>query len=146
MQNNANLQEALQWSDAASKNSFPGQRNFQTLSTKAAILNKLGRGAEADVIMKDAMPLANMQELHQYGRQLLQQKRTKEALEVFKLNAEKNPNQFTTFMGLARGYSAVGDYANAMKNAQLALLMAPAPQKAGIEKMIITLKEGKDIN
>lgn len=146
LQNNSNLDEALAWSDIASKNSFPGQRNFQTLSTKAAILNKLGRGAEADAIMKEAMPLANMNELHQYGRQLLQQKRPKEALEVFTLNAQKNPNQFTTLMGLARAYSANGDYANALKNIQLALPMAPVAQKAGVEKMVATLKEGKDIN
>ncbi len=40
---------------------------------------------------------------------------------VGKMNAQKNPNQFTRYMGLARGYSAIGDYANALKNAQLAL-------------------------
>ena len=81
-----------------------------------------------------------------YGRQLLQQKRNKEALEVFKLNAQKNQNQFTAYMGLARGYSANGDYANALKNAQLAQPLAPAMQKDAVDKMIATLKEGKDIN
>ncbi|HUS03189.1 MAG TPA: hypothetical protein VMY77_15730 [Chitinophagaceae bacterium] len=97
--------------------------------------------------MKEAMPMASMQELHQYGRQLLQQKRAKDALEVFKLNAQKNPNQFTTYMGLVRGYSANGDYANALKNAQLAQPMAPnAMNKDAVDKMIVTLKEGKDIN
>ena len=147
VQNNTNLEEALRWTDDATKATFPGQKNFQTLSAKAAVLNKMGRTAEADALMKEAMPLASMQELHQYGRQLIQQKRAKDALEVFKLNAQKNPNQFTTYMGLARGYSASGDYANAIKNAQLAQPLAPnQPNKDAVDRMIATLKEGKDIN
>jgi hypothetical protein len=144
---NANLDEALQWSDYSLNGVFVGEKNFRNYATKAAVLNKVGKPADADAAMKAAMPLANMQELHQYGRQLIQQKRGKEALDVFKLNAQKNPNQFTTYMGLARGYSAVGDYANAMKNAQLAQPLAPNQgNKDAIDKMIATLKEGKDIN
>ena len=143
---NMNLEEALQWSDYSINGVFVGEKNFRNYATRAAVLNKLGKTAEADAAMKTAMPLADMQQLHQYGRQLLQQKRNKEALEVFKLNAQKNQNQFTAYMGLARGYSANGDYANALKNAQLAQPLAPAMQKDAVDKMIATLKEGKDIN
>jgi hypothetical protein len=32
-----------------------------------------------------------MNEIHQYGRQLLQQKKTKEALDIFKINFQKHP-------------------------------------------------------
>ena len=123
-----------------------GEKNFKNYATRAALLNKLGKTADADAAMKMAMPMATMQELHAYGRQLLQQKRAKEALEVFKMNAQKNPNQLTTYMGLARGYSANGDYANALKNAQLAQPLAQGAQKEAIDKMIATLKAGKDIN
>ena len=145
--NNTSLEEALQWSDYSINAVFVGEKNFRNYATRAAVLNKLGRTAEADAAMKTAMPLANMQELHQYGRQLIQQKKNKEALEVFKLNAQKNPNNFTTYMGLARGYSANGDFANALKNAQLALPLAPnPPSKDAAEKMIATLKAGKDVN
>ena len=144
---NTNLDEALQWSDYSLNGQFVGEKNFKNYTTRAAVLNKSGKTADADAAMKMAMPLANMQELHQYGRQLLQQKRAKEALEVFKMNAQKNPNQFTTYMGLARGYSANGDYANALKNAQLAQPLAPnQANKDAVDKMIATLKEGKDIN
>ena len=143
---NTNLEEALQWSDYSLNGVFIGEKNFRNYATRAAVLNKLGKTSEADAAMKTAMPLASMQELHQYGRQLLQQKKAKEAMEIFKMNAQKNPTQFTTYMGLARGYSANADYTNAIKNAQLALPLAPAPQKDAIKKMIATLKEGKDIN
>jgi tetratricopeptide (TPR) repeat protein len=88
-----------------------------------------------------------MNELHQYGRSLIAQKKPKEALEVFKMNYDKNPNQFTTLMGLARGYSANGDYTTALKYAEQALSMAPDQQnKSSIETAIQKLKEGKDIN
>ena len=76
-----------------------------------------------------------------------QQKKNKEALEIFKMNYSKNPKAFTTIMGMARGLSATGDYKNALKYAQQALLLAPDQQnKSNIETMISKLKEGKDGN
>ncbi len=93
------------------------------------------------------MSLADMDQLHQFGRHVLQQKRYKEALEVFKANAKKNGRSYTTYMGLARGYSANGDYATALKNAQLGLTLAKNPAEKDIaDKMISTLKDGKAIN
>jgi len=78
---------------------------------------------------------------------LLRQKKTKEALEAFKLNAQKNPNVFTTNMGLMRGYSANGDYKNAAKYAKLALPQAPdKANKDALEKYIPMLEKGQDIN
>lgn len=147
VQNNTNLEEALQWSDYAINSSFPGQKNFQTLSTKALVLQKMGKTAEADALMKEALPMANMNELHQYGRSLLNSKRSKEALEVFKMNEQKNPNNFTTSMGLVRGYSANGDYQNALKYARAASLTAPNKiNKDAVAAMIVKLEAGKDVN
>lgn len=144
---NINLEEGLAWANQAVSDPFVGNANFTTLSTKADILNKLGRTAEADSTMKTALPLGNMNQLHQYGRTLLAQKRTKEALDVFKLNHQKNPNQFTTLMGLTRGYSANADYKNALKYANQALPLAPNDQnKKNVEGIIAKLKEGKDVN
>ncbi|NCU05989.1 MAG: DUF2911 domain-containing protein [Chitinophagaceae bacterium] len=147
LQRNTNLEEALLWADSASSRSFGGDRVFGTWTIKAQILEKLGRSEEATAIMKKAMSFGNMQDLHQYGRQLLQLKKNKEALEVFKQNYEKNPGQFTSTVGLLRGYSANGDYKNALKYANLALPLAPDEQnKKSIEAMITKLKEGKDVN
>ncbi len=144
---NTNLEEALLWADTATNPAILGNRNFTSLSTKAQVLNKLGRGAEAMAVMKDALPLGNMNELHQYGRTLLTQKQNKEALEVYKINFEKNPNQFTTLMGLTRGYSANGEYKKALEYAEKALPLAPnAVNKTAVERMIGQLKEGKAVN
>lgn len=147
VQNNTNLEEALKWSDSATSPIFGGNTNFRPFATKAQLLQKLGRAAEAEALIKSVLPNANMQELHQYGRQLLAQKKNKEALEVFKMNAAKNPNQFTTLIGLVRAHSANGDYKNALKFAKQALPMAPDQgNKANVESMIGKLEQGKDVN
>jgi tetratricopeptide (TPR) repeat protein len=144
---NIDLEEGLKWADQAISDQFVGEANFVTLSTKADILTKLGRAAAADTIMKKAVPLGNMGQIHQYGRQVLNEKKNKEALEVFKVNFQKNPNQFTTLTGLTRGYSANADYENALKYANLALPLAPGqPAKTQVETMIQKLKDGKDVN
>ncbi len=145
--NNVNLDEALLWSDSATSVNFGGDRSFRAWSTKAQILNKLGKTTEADSIMKHALPYASVFELHQYGRQLIAQKKNKEALDVFKMNYDKNPNQFTTLMGLTRGYAANGDNKTALKYANMALPLAPdAQNKNNLETIIQKLKDEKDIN
>jgi tetratricopeptide (TPR) repeat protein len=147
LQHNVNLEQALQWADSASGRTFGGNNVFGTTAVKAQILTKLGRGDEAAAIMKSALPLANMQDLHSYGRSLLAQKKLKEAMEVFQLNYKKNPGEFTPKMGLARGYSASGDFKNALRYAQLALPQAPDPlNKSGVETMIEKLKKSQDVN
>ncbi|MFM9911652.1 MAG: DUF2911 domain-containing protein [Chitinophagaceae bacterium] len=147
LQQNINLEQALLWADTASGSTFGGDKEFQTHATKAQILEKLGRADEALLLMKKAIPLGNMLDIHQYGRQLLLAKKTKEALEVFKLNAQKYPKEFTTMMGMVRGLSANGDYKSALKFAQQALPLAPdANNKTNVDGMIKKLQEGKDVN
>jgi len=144
---NVDLEEGLQWANRAINEPFVGQANFVTLSTKATLLTKLGQNVQADSIMKQALPMGTMQQLHTYARQLLQQKKYKEALEVFQMNYKKNPNQFTTLLGLTRGYSASGDYKTALKYAQMALpLSPPGANKTNVENMIDKLKKGQDVN
>jgi tetratricopeptide (TPR) repeat protein len=147
LQRNVNLDEALLWADSATSPGFEGDKSFRAASTKAQLLEKLGRNNEAAEAMKKALPNATMIEIHQYGRTLLNQKKTKEALEIFKSNYTKNPNQFTTLVGLVRGYSANADYKNALKYAEQALPLAPdANNKNSVAGMIEKLKAGKDVN
>ena len=87
-----------------------------------------------------------MNEIHGYGRSLLTQKKPKEALEVFKMNFQKNPNQMTTLVGLVRGYSANGDYKTALDYANKAMTVTDTQNKSNIQTMIDKLKAGKDVN
>lgn len=147
LQHNVNMDEALLWADSASSTTFGGDHSFQALSTKAQVLDKLGRSSEAAAIMDKALPFGTMIEIHQYGRQLLGLKYAQKAFEVFKKNFEKYPNQFTTLMGMTRGYSAIGDYKNALKYANLALPLAPNEQnKTMVMGVVEKLKAGKDVN
>jgi Protein of unknown function (DUF2911) len=147
LQKNTDLDEALLWSDSATGQSFGGAQSLQSWSTKAQILTKLNRGQEADSIMKKMLPLANMQEVHLYGRSLLAQKKTKDAFDAFKMNYDKYPNVFTTNMGMVRAYSGVGNYKKALEFAQKAQTQVPNPvNKANLEKMIKLLQDGKDVN
>lgn len=146
-QRGVNLDEALLWADSATSAGFGGDRVFQAWSTKAQVLQKMGRNDEAAAAMKQALPFGGMNDVHQYGRQLLNMKLYKMAFDVFKTNYDKYPGQFTTSMGLMRGYSGLGDYKNALKYAQLALPLAPNQQnKNAVEGFIQRLKEGKDVN
>ena len=140
---NNNLDEALVWSNDA----LLFDKNFKTLMTNANIREKLGQKAKADSVIKEAMEIGKVQEIHLYGRKLLGQKKSKEAFEIFKFNAKKFPKQYTTYMGLTRGYSAMGDYKTAIVNAKLARSLAPDEQnKKLVESSIKKLEEGKDIN
>jgi hypothetical protein len=147
LQNNVSLEEGMKWSEDAINLPFIGQKNFTTLSTRVSYLRKFNKDAEADALMKEALALGNVNQIHGYARQLLQQKKQKEAFDVFKINYDKNPNEFTTQVGMARGYSAIGDYKKALGFAQKALPKAPDNvNKLSVERMIRTLEEGKDIN
>ena len=146
-QHKTNLDEALLWTDQAVGPFFGGSQSFQAWSTKAMVLDSLGRGPEAAEVMKKALPYGNIGDLYTYGRTLVSQKHGKEALEVFKLNEEKHPGDYITEMGMARGYSSVGDYKKALEYVKKAEPLATNnPRKNFVDKATKLLQEGKDIN
>lgn len=147
LQNKVNLEEGLQWADMAVSGVFIGEANFMTLSTRAGILQQLGRADEATKLMQQALPMGNMNQVHAYARQLQQQKRSTEAVDVFKKNYDKFPNTFTTNMGMTRAMAITGDKKKALSFAEKALSQAPDNvNKINVENVIKMLKEGKDIN
>lgn len=148
-----NLEEALVWAEKAItvpfRNAVTGQRDFSTLSTKAAVLTALGRTADADATMSEAirLPGTGVVEVHQYGMRLLSGGRAEQAMDVFQLNRRQHPDDlFFTFVGLARGYTATGDKKNAIVNWELALKNVPPAQKRNLpafERALAALKDGK---
>jgi hypothetical protein len=148
LQNDYQLEKGLEWATKATNPTFPGDpTSFPALSTKASILDKLGKSEEAAAVIKSALPFGNVGQLQQLGRQLLTAKKPKAALEVFQFNYDKNPNQFAALMGMVRGLSANGEYAKALELANKALPLAPNDaNKQAVQGMIDKLKAGKDIN
>ena len=142
-----NLDEALTWADNAMNLRMAGAPTFTALSTKAQVLHAMGRAAEEDAIMKEAIGLGSVSDVHMYARQLMQSGRKADAISVFEQNAKKYPNQFTTNVGMARASSAKGDFKSALKYARAA--QAQAPDKANADnvgRMIEKLEKGLDVN
>jgi hypothetical protein len=144
--NNTNLEEGLAWADSSTSYIFGGTESFTAWQTKAAILDSMGRKQEAAAIMKKALPFGNQLEVYIYGISLISAKEPKEAFEIFKMNYNKTPNTLFTNIGMASGYSALGDYKNALVFAQKALVFAKGGNKLIIETNIKDLQNGKDMN
>jgi tetratricopeptide (TPR) repeat protein len=149
--NKINLEEALIWAEKAINEPFRraalGREDFSTLQTKAAVLQAMGRDAEADATMDKAMRMAGtpLLILHQYGLRLLASGKNEKALEVFKLNQQQHTEEkFVTYVGLARAYTALGDRDNAIKNWEIALQNVPDNQKANVPAYQNALKKLKE--
>jgi tetratricopeptide (TPR) repeat protein len=143
------LEQALQWIETASTPPL-GEANFTTLSTRAQVLHALGRDAESMETLKTAvmLPAATAQQIHSAARQLQIQGLTPQAIQLFKLNAERfGADNWPLTVGLARAYSAEGDYKRALEYAKKARAQAPDPLNQGnLDTIIELLEGGKDFN
>ena len=143
---NINLEEALQWSKRAI-DGIGGQKTYVTLRNLATAYEKLSRIPEADSTMNEALAIATANQYTAYGRVLITQKRVDKAMEVFVASQKRYGDIFGVNNGLMSGYSAKGDFKNAIKYAGKVLAQAPNDAAKKIaEDQIAKLKEGKDIN
>lgn len=142
LENKTDYEEAMKWADTSIQN----EERFENLDTKSQLLRATGKIAEADATHQKALEKANPLQLHNYGRQLLAQKKTGEATKVFQRNAQKNPTVWFVYVGLARAQSAAGNFKEASKNAREAIVRAPETQKKYLQGLLDKLEAGKDIN
>ena len=143
------LEKALQWADRAVTAPFIGQANWQTLSTKAQVLERLGRTDEAKETMQAALEhgATTAGQIHQYARQLIGQGRGADAVETAKFAHQRFAGAWPTEVTLVRALSAVGDYEAAAEHAHVALEQAPNdPNKQNLQTMIEQLEQGVDVN
>ena len=149
--NKINLDEALVWAEKAIsepfRNAAQGRKDFYTLRTKAAVLRAMGRNGEADGTMDEAIAMAEAPVIgiHQYGTSLLAAGRKDKAMTIFTMNRQRHPDEmFVTYVGLARGYTALGDKPKAIENWEIALKNIPENQKPNLqvyEQALQALKE-----
>jgi hypothetical protein len=140
--NKINLDEALKDEDL----SIQAEERYDNLLNKSKILEAMGRKQDAEMFRTKALDKGSAQQLYFYARQLQAEKKQDEALAVFKANAKKFPDYWTTHMGLARVYSAQGDFDNAIKEVKLSLTSAPDSNKANLENYVKRLQNKEDIN
>ena len=149
--NTINLDEALVWAEKAIsepfRNAAQGRKDFFTLKTKAAVLRAMKRDADADRVMDEAVAMSDapVMGIHQYGTSLIAAGNKEKAMAIFRMNRERHPDEmFVTYVGLARGYTALGDTSNAIANWEIALKNIPESQKPNLpayEQALKALKE-----
>jgi Protein of unknown function (DUF2911) len=138
-----NLDEALKWADLSIQN----EERFENLSTKADILKALNRPDDAKTAWNKALEKAGAPQLYSYGRQLQNQKKGAEAMDIFKEVAKRFPNGVYGDLAQARIKSTAGDFAGALNDAKQAQAAAPSEgQKQAIQGLIDRLQAKQDIN
>jgi DUF2911 family protein len=137
-----NLDEALKDEDESIK----VEERFDNLLTKSRILDQMGRKDEGKAMLAKALDKASPIQLHVYARQLQGEKRPDEAFAIFRSNYKKFPDQWFVHSGMARVYTAQGDYGNALKEMKVAASAAPEQFRSNVQVLVRRLENKEDIN
>ena len=138
-----NLEDGLKWADLSIQN----EERFENLSTKADLLQAMNRTDEAKKVRDQAMGVASPLQLYSYARGLQAQKRSDEAMAIFKTVAAKAPETVPGHLASARLKSAAGDFDGALAEAKAAEAAATIDaQKQNIRILIGRLQSKQDIN
>jgi len=140
--NKYNLEEALKYEDR----SIGVEERYDNLINKARILDALNKKDEATVARNKALGMANVTQLHSYGRQLQIEGKQDLAFEVFRTNIKKNPAHWTAHNEIARMACAKGDFDTAVKEMKLASAAAPDQIKSALDGFTKRLEAKEDIN
>jgi hypothetical protein len=140
--NKINLDEALNDEDL----SIQAEERYDNWMNKSRILEAMNRKEDATAARDKALGMANALQLYVYGRQLQGDKKQDDALAIYRSNAKKFPDYWTSHLGLARVYSAQGDFDNAVKEIKLSLTGAPDANKTALEGYVKRLQAKDDIN
>lgn len=137
LNNTSNLDQAEIWADTA----VALAPTFASYNLKAAILDRRGKPAEADSLRRAHLASANEAQLNAYGYQLLNQRRSSEAIAIFIRNTKQHPESWNVWDSLGEAYATTGDKAKAVANYRKALALATDPvQRRRIEGILAGLR------
>lgn len=144
--NNIQLDQALTWANQA----IALQKNANTLGLKGQILFASNKNDEAYATMDEMVdhPTAQPNNFYNYGGQLIAQDQDDKALALFEKMNKRFENNFFAQHGLARAYSAKGNFKKALKYERMVLSNPSLPANNGpaIQNFINKLEKGEDIN
>ena len=98
----------------------------------------MGRDADADTVMDRAikLPDTDAPSVHRYGLAMLAAGRKDRAMRVFEANRRLHPaDKFWPYVGLARGYTALGRRKAAIASWDVALKHVPRDQQANLPNL-----------
>ena len=142
LDNKLSADEAL----ADANQSIQVEDRFENEMDKARALDALNRNDDAKATRMKAMTIGSQQQVHGYGRQLQQQKKYDEALEVFRANIKKDPTSWIGHNETARLAVAKGDYDTALKEMKLSQAGLPEALRPQLDTIIKRLENKEDIN
>lgn len=154
MNNNVYLEHGLRWAKEAVDLKIYGKRTFVNLTTYANILLMTGKSEKAGKILDEAFSLppedTRAGTLNFYGNQALRVGKgyPDVSIRAFNLLEQRFPKTaWYAKNGLAKAYSAKGDFKTALKHLQEAKQFAPEKYNVdAYESQILKLKNNKDIN
>jgi hypothetical protein len=142
LDNRFNYDEALEWIN----HSIQQDERFENLSTKAQLLEALGRSAEAAPVIEKALAMASAAQAYQYADGLMRDKRVDEAVRIFLRNQQQHPEAWIAWVGLARAQVVRGDRSAAARSLREALTRTPGEAaRAMVQRLIQRLDAGEDI-
>ncbi len=135
LQNEINYDEAMVWIDK----SIEINPTLPNLYVKSELLRLKGKNEEADRLIKNGIEIADEEQLNTYGYALLAKNELDSAIEIFKLNAERNPKSWNVYDSLGDAMAKKGDLKEAKRYFKIAYEKAPENQKDRIQKIINSL-------
>ncbi|WP_108869285.1 DUF2911 domain-containing protein [Aquimarina aquimarini] len=144
--NAGEVDQALEWVNTSIAGNFFSKETFANLSLKSRILAKQGKTEDAMSFVDKAAKLGNALDVYQLGTSLIKLGQKEKALSILKDNVKNNKGVWPSNYGLARAYSATGDYKNAIKTLNISLTKVPNNFKNRLTEQLEKLKKGKDIN
>ncbi len=144
--NNVHLDQALIWADQA----IALQKNANTLGLKGRVLFATNKNDEAYAVMDEMVdhPTAQPNNFYNYGGQLISQDKDQKALALFEKMSKRWKDNVFAQHGMARAYSALGNFKKALKYENMVLNNPTLPPNntPAIKNFISKLEKGEDIN
>src|SRR6185436_21188129 len=119
------------------------------VSSLAAAQKALGKETESKATMEKALALPNTTpfDVYSYARPMIRDGNPQEALRIFQAASKRLSGKWPIDLGIARAYSAMGDYKTALKYAKTSLAVVPDDVNRGnVTRMIGLLENGQDMN
>ena len=134
--NNINHEEALEWADRA----LSMDENFNTLRTKADLLEQMGETEESMELAEKSLEFANEAQTNALGYRFLGRGEVDKAIEIFAKNTRDYPESWNVWDSLGEGQAVKGMIKEAIANYTKALEMAPEAQHPRIQGVLENLE------
>ncbi len=138
----ASAEEAAKYA----QHSIDNEDRFENEITKSRALAALGRQDEARAARNKAIAMGNQLQVQSFARTIQGDGRYTEAIELFRINIQKDPNTWIAHNEKARVAISEGDFDTAIKEMKLAMAGCPEALKAPHADLLRRLENHEDIN